>query len=260
MPKSHYSYEETKGLKKIKWWWNIYRVLRLCDGFITTTPVLKKVYGWIAKKSLVFPNYMELEHWLKEKKVNKSKRIRLLFAGSVSHNGDLVWIKPVLKEILEEYPQVQFIYVGTGGIRTDDLYAKFVYGEDLFEGLPHNRESMLPVPPEIWPYSLASLQADIAIAPLEKNYFNSAKSQCKYLEYGLNGIAGVYSKHHYSDVKDGITGLLADTPEEWKYQLKRLIESATLRDKIGANAHRDVLENWNVSDKLDTWEEFITKV
>ena len=69
VPKDHYSYEETKGFKKIAWLWRIYRTLRHCDGFISTTPGLTKLYGWIAKRSLMFPNYCSLEHWMKKPKI-----------------------------------------------------------------------------------------------------------------------------------------------------------------------------------------------
>lgn len=257
VPKDHYNYEELKGMKGLKLYWQCLKLFWKCDGFITTVPKLKRIYGWLAKKSLVFPNYVSLEHWLKENPKNHTKRIRLLFAGSTSHEGDLLWIKPIIKELLEKYKNLQFIHIGTGGVRTDDLYAKFVYGQDLFEGLPNNRESLLAVPSEVWPYILATLQADIAIAPVRNNYFNSFKSQCKYLEYGLNGIPGVYSKWHYSDVKHGETGLLADTPEEWKRQLEKLINDARLRARIGENAREDVIENFNINNFITEWQGFV---
>lgn len=260
VPDSHYSYDETKGfINKIKWWWRIYRTLRHCDGFITTTPGLKRLYGWITGKSLVFPNYVELEHWLKEPKENLSKdRIRILWAGSTSHTGDLNWVKPIIKRILDKYPQVQFIYVGHGGVPTKDIYAKFIYGDDIFEGLPQERrESMLPMPPNVWPYALSGLQADIGICPLEKNYFNSFKSQCKYLEYGINKIPAVYSKWHYTDVKDGVTGFLADTPDEWFKALSILIEHDILRKKIGDNARGEIIKDFNINNHLAKWQGFV---
>lgn len=274
----HYSYKETKGIKnQVRWLWRIWRTLRLCDGLIVTNEKLKRVYGWmVGGKTLVFPNYMELSHWLKEPKKNPTDRVRILWAGSTSHTGDLEWFKPVIGRILEKYPQVQFIYIGHGGVPTEDLYARFVYGEDIFEGLPmHRRESMLSAPPNIFPYTLASLMADIAVAPLEKNSFNSYKTQCKYLEYGINGIPAVYAKWFYTDVKsppvvpvwppfvDGPThlfrgtGLLADTPDEWVEALSLLIENAMLRKQIGEKARREVIEKYNFADHAPRWQGFV---
>lgn len=274
----HYSYKETRTWwMRAKLYYKTWQVLRQCDGFIVSNEELKRVYGWMCRKTFVFGNYMELEHWLKEPAKNLSDRVRILWAGSTSHTGDLYWVKPIMAEILRRYPQAQFIYIGTGGVPTDDLYAQFIYGEDMFKGLPPNRrESLLPAPPNVYPYVLASLMADIAIAPLEKNDFNRYKTQCKYLEYALQGIPGVYSKWFYTDVKSlpapaplvqsasgdwtiegEATGILADSPEEWIGALSLLIENATLRRSIGESARADVLERYNFSDHAHRWQGFV---
>lgn len=286
--KQHYAYKESDTMwKRTKWLYRIWQTVRLCDGFIVSNKLLKKTYGWMCKRTFVFPNYMEFEHWLKEPKKNTSKRIRILWAGSTSHTGDLHWVKPIMYRILAKYPQVEFIYVGHGGVPTDDLYTKFIYGEDIFADLPKDhREAMLPAPANVYPYILSSLQADIAIAPLEQNEFNRYKTQCKYYEYGINGIPGVYSKWFYDEIKDtnaeyyqklhdfkyGVgayppkmsvdkigdtTGLLAETPAEWISALSLLIENATLRDKIGENAHKAVMRNYNFADHAKHWQGFI---
>lgn len=273
----HYSYEETKGLKnQLRWWWRIFRMLRACDGLVVSNAPLKRVYGWMARETLVFGNYLELGHWLKEAKPNHSDRVRLLWAGSTSHTGDLEWVKPIIAAIIEKYPQVQFIYVGHGGVPTDDLYTRFIYGDDLFEGLPRERrESLLGAPPNIWPYILASLSADIAIAPLEKNYFNRFKTQCKYLEYAINGIPAVYASWFYTDVKDygipgktkggntytaGASGVVADSPQEWIEALSLLIENATLRLQIGAEARRVAVEEYDFAIHAPRWQAFVEKL
>ncbi len=261
VPKGHYSYNETKGiLNQIKWWWRIWQVLRRCDGFITTTEKLNDIYGWIVKQRLVYKNDCDLVHWLKEYKENTTDRIRILWAGSTSHSPDLEMIKPVLKEILIKYPQSQFIYVGHGGIKSQDLQAKFIYGDDLFEGLPENREAMLSIPANVFPYILSTLQADIGIAPLMKNVFNDCKSQCKYLEYGINRIPAVYSAHHYKDVQHNKTGFLAETKEDWIKYLTMLIEDIKLRKQIGENAYQDVLNNYDNRKFVNEWINFIDKI
>lgn len=267
----HYSHEETNTpLKRLKWMWRLYRVLSLCDGFVVSTPELKKVYGWMCRNTFVFGNYMELEHWLKENPKNISDRVRILWSGSTSHTGDLEWVKPIMAAIIAKYPKVQFIYIGHGGVPTEDLYAKFIYGDDIFEGLPlERRESLLPAPPNVYPYIVASLMADIAIAPLEKNYFNKFKTQCKYLEYAINGIPGVYSKWFYTDVLDDSdremwdrsgTGLVADTHQEWIDALSVLIEDATMRRQIGEKAREVAIERYNFADHADRWQGFVEGV
>jgi len=273
----HYAYKETDTLwKRLKMLYMIWEVLHRCDGFIVSTPELKKVYGWMARKTFVFPNYMELEHWLKEPAKNPSERVRILWAGSTSHTGDLEWVKPIMAAILAKYPHVQFIYMGHGGVPTDDPMARFIYGDDVFEGLQKDqRESLLPAPANVYPYILSALAADIAIAPLEKNYFNRFKTQCKYLEYAINGIPGVYSKWFYTDVKDWrprtdndipyslgreTTGLVADTPEEWILAISELVDNATLREQIGERARLEVIEKYNFANHAPRWQGFVEMI
>lgn len=262
VPKDHYSYKETGGFKnRIKWWWRMYRIFRLCDLIITTNKELARKYGWLAKRSFVFRNFLDIPHWLKEYHQNTTDRIRILWAGSTSHTPDLKMIEPVMKKILEKYPQVQFTYIGHGGIKSQDPLAQFVYGKDLFTTLPDNqREAMLSYPPNVWPYILATLQADIAIAPLEKNEFNRYKSTCKYLEYSVNKIPAVYSKWFYQkDVKHGYNGLLADTPEEWYLNLQLLIENVKIRKQIGENAFKEVLDKDDIRKYIDNWADEVLK-
>lgn len=254
VPKDHYSYKETKGVKnRINWWWRFYQVFGKCDGFISTNKALDKKYGWLAKKSLVFPNYSDLNHWLKEYKENTSDKIRLLWAGSISHNTDLNDFRDIVKTILIKYPQVVFIYIGMGGIKSDNQMAKFIYGDDFWAGLPDNRESLLAVPGYVWPYKLASLGADLAVAPLQKNYFNGFKSQCKYLEYGINKIPAVYSKWFYKDA----VGRKADSKEEWIKEISYLIENKEERKRLGEAAYQDIIKNHNVENHLAEYEKFL---
>ena len=44
-------------------------------------------------------------------------------------------------------------------------------------------------------------------------------------------------------VLSGVTGFLADTPEEWRESLRALIESEDLRTKIGESASENVREH-----------------
>jgi glycosyltransferase involved in cell wall biosynthesis len=233
-----------------------------CDAFITTTPELNEIYGKFFKHRLVFPNYLDLSHWLKEHKSNTTDKVRILWAGSTSHTGDLQMIKPVLDKVLRKYEkEAKFIYVGTGGIKTDDLNAKFIYGEDLFKDLPDNRESMLPMIGNYWAYILSSLQADIAIAPLENNYFNKFKSTCKALEYGINRIPAVYSAWHYKKaVLNDFTGFLAETEDDWMTALSHLIENPAKRRWMGENAYKQTINNHDILKYLKDWQGFVEKI
>lgn len=260
VPKTHYSRKELSGLGRWKTLWQVYRTFRKTDLLIFSNRKLKLWYGLMGRRSVVFENYIDLPHWLKERKQSTSDEIRILWAGSTSHTGDLLMIRPVMKRILEEYPNVRFFYVGHGGGTSKQAYSRYIYGDDLFDGLPENHESMLAVPPNVWPYKLASTLADIAIAPLERNHFNSFKTQCKFYEYAINGIPCVASRWFYKDIKDGETGLLVASEDEWYECLKLLIENLGLRVKIGEAAYRWVLETRDMRKHVGRWTSEIERL
>ena len=103
------------------------------------------------------------------------------------------------------------------------------------------------------------MQADIAIAPLENNYFNKFKSQCKYLEYSINKIPAVYSDWFYGH-KGKNKALFANTKEEWIERLERLIKSKDLRKYKGEQAYQDVIKNHQIENKLSNWQNFIENI
>lgn len=257
VPKTHYNYKDTKGWGKYKWLLKVLAAIFFADGLIVSNELLKKQYGWVAKKCLVFPNYCDIEHWIRPYNPNKGEKLRLLWAGSASHKHDLLFIKPIIRKILTKYKnKVKFIYIGVGGTKSKDLYARYIYGDDIFEDIPYNRESLIGVLPEVYPHILGSLHADIAIAPLTKDRFNHYKTPCKYLEYSINKIPAVYSKWFYKDiVKD--TGSLADDIADWINKISFLIENEKYRKKMAEKAYNNVLENHNITKYLNKWQDFI---
>ena len=262
VPKTHYNYLDVNTIfKRIIWYLRVISTIFFADGFITPNKKLLKRYGWIAKKKLFFDNYCDLEHWIRPKQENKTDRIRILWAGSKSHTEDMIFLKPIIKEILEKYKdKVEFLYMGIGGVKSKDLYDQYVYGKDIFEDLSYNRETVVGVDPEIFPHILSSLGVDIGIAILIKDKFNKHKSQCKYLEYAINQIPGVYSKWFYTNVKQGDTGLLAETREEWIEAISYLIENKEERRRISKLAFKDVLENYDIRGFLPEYQEFIESI
>src|SRR5207253_2012078 len=86
-------------------------------------------------------------------------------------------------------------------------------------------------------------EVDINLAPLEANNpFTDAKSCLKYLEAALVGVPTVASAR--SDfvraIRHGENGLLAESSDDWKESLRKLIESPMLRAEIGLAARDDV--------------------
>lgn len=79
-----------------------------------------------------------------------------------------------------------------------------------------------------WPHALAGL--DVGIVPLAANRFDEAKSALKMMEYAAVGVPSVVSPtpDNVRMYKLGI-GLLATSPDEWRKQVRRLIENTDER-------------------------------
>jgi GT2 family glycosyltransferase len=99
--------------------------------------------------------------------------------------------------------------------------------------------------------------ADIFIAPLVDDLFNSCKSAIKFFEYSALGVPGVYSNvpSYSSVIKNGYDGFLASTPNEWLDFLGELIEDPEARIEIASNAQETIRKKWLLSKNAHLWLE-----
>ena len=83
---------------------------------------------------------------------------------------------------------------------------------------------------------------DISLQPLDDSKFNRYKSDIKFLEAAIGGLAVVASPTVYADsVKHEETGLIARTPKDWKQMLSKLARDANYRKTLGENGKKYVL-------------------
>jgi len=197
----------------------------------------------------VLPNYLDDNLWQVDsnrKADPNNERVIIGYMGSSSHKPDLATIAPVLVELLAKYGE---------RLRLN------VWGTELPEILNDNPQvSWIPSPTNNYREFVAYFQqqeVDIFVAPLEDNLFNRCKSGLKFLEYSALGVPGVYSNlDGYAElITHGQDGFLADSTEEWKECLVRLIEEPVLRVRMGTKAHQTVMENWLVSKNISSWRD-----
>ena len=92
------------------------------------------------------------------------------------------------------------------------------------------------------------LQFDIGVMPLPDDKWSKGKCGFKALQYmalefpAVAAPVGVNPKI----INHGINGFLCNTPEEWNNILRRLIDDADLRRKLGAQGRKTVVENYSV--------------
>ena len=72
------------------------------------------------------------------------------------------------------------------------------------------------------------------------------------MEAALVHVPSVISANKELDsvIKNGETGFLCTTQEEWRENLKHLIEDVALRRRIGDAAYQEVIRRYNTNSSL----------
>jgi GT2 family glycosyltransferase/2-polyprenyl-3-methyl-5-hydroxy-6-metoxy-1,4-benzoquinol methylase len=209
--------------------------ISLCHRFIVSTDFLAEEYRGYCEDIVVVQNYIERARWgeLKPERMHRPKA-RVGWAGSVTHDGDLAVIFDVVKATAKE---VDWVFFGMCPEEIRPYVAEFHAGVALKD----------------YPAKLASLDLDLAVAPLEDVPFNHGKSHLRLLEYGVLGYPVICSdltpyrgdypvtrvQSRFKDWVEAIRSHIADRDE-----LAR--RGDALRDYI--NAH------WILEDHLDIWQ------
>ena len=105
---------------------------------------------------------------------------------------------------------------------------------------------------------------NIGLIPRADNYFNRCKSNCKYLEksaYGIPVIAQSFDTHdspYDITAQEGSPIILANSIDEWKYEINRLIENKQEREHIGKSAQEIVKKKYDAD--INIFDEIIDKI
>lgn len=210
------------------------KMLKLCDGAITSTEALYKEL--VKYVPTVFINRNTASEQMVKISQNTTRDntdiIRIgYFSGSITHNDDFEYLLSVLDKVLHKYENVQVHIVGELDIPNE---IKQFENRVIFH--PFLDWKKLP-------QLIASV--DINIVPLLDSVFNQAKSENKWIEASLvktptiASNVGAFSQmiHH------GQTGFLCSTKDEWEKYLSILIESYEMRKKIGEQAYDFCMKN-----------------
>jgi glycosyltransferase involved in cell wall biosynthesis len=90
---------------------------------------------------------------------------------------------------------------------------------------------------------------NIGVMPLQHDIWSEGKCGFKGLQYMALEIASIMSPVGVNSliVEDGINGFLAQSTEEWKEKLIRLLENKDLRINLGKNGKRTIEERFSVN-------------
>jgi len=104
---------------------------------------------------------------------------------------------------------------------------------------------------------------DLAIAPLQSSNFNSFKSDIKWLDYSMLGVAGIYSDvpAYQSTIINSFNGLIVDnSTESWISAIEALSEDGSLRRSIVENSRRQIIASRLVKHSGSEWRAVLEKL
>ena len=140
------------------------------------------------------------------------------------------------------------------------LHFRIVSDREFFDALQTNAKEFVGGPRDgdvFAPYARyteALHTSDIALLPLRDTEFNRAKSDLKFIESAGHGAVALASPTVYAaTVRDGETGLIYHSPEEFAEKLDLLIRRADLRRTLAENAYRYVAEHRLLAQHLDDY-------
>ncbi|MFT4246765.1 MAG: glycosyltransferase [Pseudomonas sp.] len=213
--------------------------LKLVDRFVVSTQPLAEALHGLHPDIRVVENRLPLPWWAElNKQRGERRRPRVGWGGGAGHRGDLELIADVVRALADE---VEWVFLG---MCPDALR-------------PYVHEFHAPVAIDAYPATLAGLDLDLALAPLEDNLFNHCKSNLRLLEYGACGFPVVCSDIAPYQGTLPVTRVkprFRDWVDAIRMHTHDLDAAAAAGDALRAAVHRDwMLDERHTASWLAQW-------
>jgi len=213
----------------------IIKAISHCHRLIVTTEPLAEVYQYVAEDIVIIPNYLEGHRWpTVSAPRGVGRKPRVGWAGAAQHEGDLQLLSLAVTELADKVEWVFF------GMCPDALR-------------PYLTEYHAMVTFDQYPSKLASLNLDLALAPLEYHPFNEAKSNLRLLEYGILGwpvIASDILPYQAAPV----TRVKQNTPAAWLTAIQEHLSDLEANQQMGEILKQWVVKHWLLENHIMEWE------
>lgn len=236
---------------------NLDNFIKEADIITCSTEFLKKEYQQLTDKEiLVLPNLVDPDDW-DEPIRNGGDKIRIGIVGSTAFNGDYTHIKGLLQELSND-SRVQLVLFSLPKIDLENNPITVKRYEKEYKWWHSLNIEWTPFV-EMKDYfdTLNKMELDIMLIPRRDNYFNRCKSNLKFLEASMLEIPVIaqdFTDHNSPYYQDKDYLLLANTEDEWRKQVYKLINDKELRQKQGKCAKIYILEKYNAKTKANQWK------
>ncbi len=209
--------------------WTV-KMAKWCRHAVAGNEVIKSYVERAGCPATVIPTCIDMDlHRQKDYDTTPERPVVLGWTGLSDNLGYLDRIAPVITSLSERYPLELMIST-----------AKPYHSPGI--SIRNRRWTM--------DEEIAYLtEAVIGLMPLEDTPRARGKCAFKALQYMGVGTPVVLSPvgMNRDVVEDGVTGFLADAPEEWRDRLERLIADAGLRERMGRASRRYIGAQFSIT-------------
>ncbi len=165
----------------------------------------------------------------------------LVWIGSKSTLPYLKQIMPAIEAAGREIPGLRLITIANDTVMSDVIQ------------IQHH-----PWSEETEAASLA--MGDIGIAPTPVDQWSIGKSGFKIIQYMATGLPTIASPVGANSqiVVDGVTGILAESQEQWTAAIVRLAGEVRLRETMGKACRQRVMERYTLEQAKEVWRKLLS--
>jgi glycosyltransferase involved in cell wall biosynthesis len=211
------------------------QAIGLCDRLVVSTQPLADALEHFNADIRVMENRLPGTWWndLTSHR-QQGRKPRVGWAGGSSHGGDLRVIAEVVRELAQD---VEWVFMGMCPPELRPYVHEFHQGVTI----------------EKYPSRLAGLNLDLALAPLEDNFFNACKSNLRLLEYGACGFPVICSDIRCYSGELPVTRV-RNTPKDWIAAIREHLTERDASARAGDALRSAVLKNWILKEEhLVAW-------
>ncbi len=223
------------------WGVRAYRSLLFsCDKATASTDFLTQRMREMGREAYTVSNTLNtaqisLAEELVSQPLIKTDEVRICYySGSSTHQRDFAVCERALQEVMQQHSNVRFRLVGLLELDGSWLpFAERIERAGFMDSLDMLRDMR---------------RCDINIAPLEEgNPFCEGKSELKFFEAAIIEVPTIASRTapYRGVIEDGVNGMLASDPAEWKTKLCQMVSSVSERCAMAAKARVDALERFS---------------
>ncbi|WP_338487690.1 glycosyltransferase [Pseudomonas trivialis] len=213
------------------------KAVALCDRLVVSTQPLANALKGYNADIRVMENRLPAQWWSGLTSLRQQgRKPRVGWAGGSSHGADLQVIAEVVRELAGE---VEWVFMGMCPPALRPYVHEFHGGVNIDQ----------------YPARLAALNLDLALAPLEDNFFNACKSNLRLLEYGACALPVICSDILCYRGDLPVTRV-KNRSRDWIAAIREHLAEPDASAAAGDALHSVILDKWMLrEDNLLAWRE-----